>query len=159
MKYFVAGQKKESIFSKRKNRLILLGVGFVLITIPSIIYFGFKEAIIQIVPTLVIFAIFDFFMSRMPAKEFVTSLEFTDSEINVGYHYEKHNQSISISEIRNIERSINEITIHSKSDTIILVSLSNFSYADIQSIKAEIEGLKTGLNNSETIGDTETMSI
>ena len=148
MKYFVAGQKKESIFSKRKNRLILLGVGLVLITVPSLIYFDIKEAIIQIVPTLVIFAIFDFFMSRMPAKEFVISLEFTDTEINVGNHYEKHNQTIPISEIRSIARSANEITIHSLNDKIILVPLSNFSYKDIQSIKAEIENITTKLESS-----------
>lgn len=148
MKYFVAGQKKESIFSKRKNRLILLGVGLVLITVPSLIYFDFKEAIIQIVPTLVIFAIFDFFMSKMPAKEFVISLEFTDTEINVGNHYEKHNQTIPISEIRSIVRSANEITIHSMNDKTILVPLSNFSYKDIQSIKAEIENITTKLESS-----------
>ncbi len=148
MKYFVAGQKKESIFSKRKNRLILLGVGLVLITVPSLIYFDIKEAIIQIVPTLVIFAIFDFFMSKMPAKEFVISLEFTDTEINVGNHYEKHNQTIPISEIRSIVRSANEITIHSMNDKTILVPLSNFSYKDIQSIKAEIENITTKLESS-----------
>jgi hypothetical protein len=148
MKYFVAGQKKESIFSKRKNRLILLGVGLVLITVPSLIYFDIKEAIIQIVPTLVIFAIFDFFMSRMPTKEFVISLEFTDTEINVGNHYEKHNQTIPISEIRSIARSANEITIHSMNDKTILVPLSNFSYKDIQSIKAEIENITTKLESS-----------
>jgi hypothetical protein len=148
MKYFVAGQKKESIFSKRKNRLILLGVGLVLITVPSLIYFDIKEAIIQIVPTLVIFAIFDFFMSRMPTKEFVISLEFTDTEINVGNHYEKHNQTIPISEIRSFVRSANEITIHSMNDKTILVPLSNFSYKDIQSIKAEIENITTKLESS-----------
>lgn len=148
MKYFVAGQKKESIFSKRKNRLILLGVGLVLITVPSLIYFDIKEAIIQIVPTLVIFAIFDFFMSRMPTKEFVISLEFADTEINVGNHYEKHNQTIPISEIRSIVRSANEITIHSMNDKTILVPLSNFSYKDIQSIKAEIENITTKLESS-----------
>lgn len=150
MKYYVAGQKKESIFSKRKNRLILMGVGLALIAIPSLINFGFKEAILQIVPTLVLFAILDFFMSRMPAKELVTSLEFTDSEINVGYHYEKHNQSISISEIRDISRSVNELSINCKSDKTILVPLSNFSYADIQSIKAEIEDVKTRVDNGES---------
>lgn len=148
MKYFVAGQKKESIFSKRKNRLILLGVGLVLITVPSLIYFDIKEAIIQIVPTLVIFAIFDFFMSKMPTKEFVISLEFTDTEINVGNHYEKNNQTIPISEIRSIARSANEITIHSMNDKTILVPLSNFSYKDIQSIKAEIENITTKLESS-----------
>lgn len=148
MKYFVAGRKKESIFSKRKNRLILLGVGLVLITVPSLIYFDIKEAIIQIVPTLVIFAIFDFFMSKMPTKEFVISLEFTDTEINVGNHYEKHNQTIPISEIRSIVRSANEITIHSMNDKTILVPLSNFSYKDIQSIKAEIENITTKLESS-----------
>ncbi len=150
MKYFVAGQKKESIFSKRKNRIILLGVGLALIAIPSLIYFGFKEALFQIVPTLVIFAIFDFFMSRMPAKEFVTSLEFTDSDINVGYHFEKHNQSISISEIRDITRSANELTIHSKNDNTILVLLTNFSYADIQSIKVDVDGVNSRIECSES---------
>lgn len=149
MKYFVAGRKKESIFSKRKNRLILLGIGFVVIAVPSLIYFDIKEAIIQIVPTLVIFAIFDFFMSKMPAKEFVISLEFTDTEINVGNHYEKNNQTIPISEIRSIARSANEITIHSMNDNTILVPLSNFSYSDIQSIKAEIENITTKLESTE----------
>ncbi|MEZ4724981.1 MAG: hypothetical protein R2863_10040 [Candidatus Kapaibacterium sp.] len=149
MKYFVAGRKKESIFSKRKNRLILLGIGFVVIAVPSLIYFDIKEAIIQIVPTLVIFAIFDFFMSKMPAKEFVISLEFTDTEINVGNHYEKNNQTIPISEIRSIARSANEITIHSMNDKTILVPLTNFSYNDIQSIKAEIENITTKLESTE----------
>ena len=148
MKYFVAGRKKESIFSKRKNRLILLGIGFVVIAVPSLIYLDFNEAIIQIVPTLVLFAILDFFMSKMPAKEFVISLEFTDTEINVGNHYEKNNQSIPISEIRSIARSANEITIHSMNDKTILVPLTNFSYNDIQSIKAEIENITTKLESS-----------
>ena len=148
MKYFVAGRKKESIFSKRKNRLILLGIGFVVIAVPSLIYLDFNEAIIQIVPTLVLFAILDFFMSKMPAKEFVISLEFTDTEINVGNHYEKNNQTIPISEILSIARSANEITIHSMNDKTILVPLSNFSYNDIQSIKAEIENITTKLESS-----------
>ena len=149
MKYFVAGRKKESIFSKRKNRLILLGIGFVVIAVPSLIYLDFNEAIIQIVPTLVLFAILDFFMSKMPAKELVTGLEFTDSKINVSYHYEKHNQSLPISEISSIARSANEITIHSMNDKTILVPLTNFSYNDIQSIKAEIENITTKLESTE----------
>lgn len=151
MKYFVAGQKKESIFNIRKNRIMLFAIGAVLIAIPSLIYYDYKEAIMQVLTGGLIFAVIEFIMSKLPKKDFLTVLEITDDIINVGNRFAKNNQSVSISAIKEIEKSLTEIRIVSKEADEINIPFSLFSYNDVQSIKAEIDRVRDKVEVSKNI--------
>lgn len=159
MKYYLNGQKKEPFINKRKNRLMVFGILGVIYAIYAILEVNFLWALTNSIWTIIIFVAVEIYMWYTPNKDYITSLEINDKAITLEYFYEKHDQHIRIEDIKNLERSLIEIIVIKKDGSGILIPLTIFSYDDIQLIKAEIDDLKTRINNSETIGDIETISI
>ncbi|PKL80867.1 MAG: hypothetical protein CVV25_02820 [Ignavibacteriae bacterium HGW-Ignavibacteriae-4] len=159
MKYYIAGQKKEYFFSKRENRVLTLGIGFVLITAFDFYVFDFYEALLQIFWTILFFGILEFFLSKMPKEELVMSLEITENAIKLYNYDEKNDQVISISDIKSIDRSQTEIVINKGEVNKMIILFVRFSYSNIQSIKAELEEIITRVKSSRTIGDKEILSV
>ncbi|MER3328347.1 MAG: hypothetical protein RIF34_02125 [Candidatus Kapaibacterium sp.] len=159
MKYYLNGQKKEPFINKRKNRLLVLGIAGVIYVMYAILEADFLWVLTNSIWTIIVFVAVEIYMWYTPNKDYVTSLEINDKAITLEYFYEKHDQHIRIEDLAKLERSLTEITVIKKDGSGILIPLTIFSYDDIQLIKAEIDDLKTRINNSETIGDTETISI
>lgn len=150
MKYYINGQKKEPFINKRKNRLMVLGIAGVIYAIYAILKANFLWALTNSIWTIIIFVAVEIYMWYTPNKDYITSLEINDEAITLESFYKKHDQSILIENIKKIDRSLTEITIVSNDGSGVVIPISVFSYDDIQSIKAEIDGLNSRIERLET---------
>lgn len=150
MKYYLNGQKKEPFINKRKNRLMVFGILGVIYAIYAILEVNFLWALTNSIWTIIIFVAVEIYMWYTPNKDYITSLEINDKAITLEYFYEKHDQHIRIEDIKNLERNLTELIVRKKDGSGMTIPLTIFSYDDIQLIKADIDGLKTRIESSES---------
>lgn len=154
MKYFVAGQKKESIFNIRKNRIKLRVIAYTLLFASSLLFDDVIRALIDTLRVVALFFLVDLlgsFFTKDKEKNYVTSLKIINDNITLESFYKKHDQSVLIENIKKIDRSLTEITIVSKEGKGIVIPLTIFSYNDIQLIKAEMDRVKERIEPSQNL--------
>ncbi len=89
-------------------------------------------------------------MLYSPKSDFVTSLEITNKDISVESFYGRQSQIIPIENIKKIDKTLTEFSVHKKDGNGITIPITIFSYNDIQSIKADLEEIITKLEHSES---------
>jgi hypothetical protein len=140
MKFIVAGQKKESWFYNKKNRIIYAVIASLIS--PFVLATGESFEWKSIIWTMILFAGFELIIHKTNKEEKadgMITLEFLDDIISIKF-FSGDVVEIPHNQIQAIHKDVTKIVIDVKNkDFVYTIPYSFFSYNDLQKIKKEVD--------------------
>jgi hypothetical protein len=150
MKFIVAGQKKESWFYKKKNRIIYAVIASLLS--PFVFSNGESYDWKSTISILILFAGFELLVHKTNKEEEadgMISLEFLDDTITMKFISDDVIK-IPHTQILAIQKDVTKIVIDVKNkDFVYSIPYSFFSYNDLQKIKKEVDRISEKISTQE----------
>ena len=154
MKFIVAGQKKESWFYNKKNRLIYAIIAPAMVGFILPLLFGEGEVYdwkssLQLFGLLVFIEILYRSFNKEEKAEGLVSIDFKENSIELTY-FSGDTTVLAHDQIQAIHKDVTKIVIDvKKKDYVYSIPYSFFSYNDLQKIKKEVNRISEKISTQE----------
>ncbi len=144
MKYLVAGQKKESFFHKRKNRIVLGPVIAIVTAFLLPFVFGYEhvfdwKTLFQFLVLFTLIELISSYLNKEEKAEGLIALDFKDDSIELSY-FSGDITVLDHNQIQAIHKDVTKIVIDVRNKKKVYgIPYSYFGYDDVQKMKIDVD--------------------